>query len=171
MIGKVVPAALTLLLASMLVGCGSGLRSAAETIARQTGRSASEIESAFRLALKGSSEEEIAAAAVKAAERNQWLERLGASLVLGTERQRTLQAITGATCDVISLLRDFGDAATPEQARQAVVANIRAQQLPESEAKVGEIVKGIVAQVDALAANGSLDLGQASIDLACILYG
>ena len=169
--GRLVLAALALLVPSILVGCGSGLRSAAETIARQTGRTTSEIESAFRLALKGSSEDEIAAAAVKAADRNRWLESLGARLALGTERQRTLQAITGATCDVISLVSDFGAAATPEQARRAIIANIRAQQLPESEAKVGEIVKGIIAQVNALASNGSLDLGQASIDLACILYG
>jgi hypothetical protein len=161
------------IVAAILAACGgsgNAFRSAAETIARQTGRDAPEIENAFRIAMKGSTEDELAAAAAKAAERNGWVETLGSRLALGTERQRTLRAITGATCDIIGLLEDLGEAATPAQARQAVIENIRAQQLPESEAKISEIVDGIVAQANALESSGSIDLQQASIDLACVLY-
>lgn len=174
MTGMIKFRATILVLAIVVAGCGgraSAFRSAAEKIAQQTGREAPEIENAFRNAMRGASEEELAAAALKAAERNRWVESLGARLAVGTERQRTLRAITGATCDVIGLLRDLGDAATPEQARAAVIQNLRAQQLPESEAKITEIIEGIVAQADALESTGSADLDQAFVDLACILYG
>jgi hypothetical protein len=156
----------------VVAGCSpSRFEEAAQTIARQTGRDAPEIENAFREALPGANEEKLAAAAEGAASRDTWVEQLGARLAADSELRANLRAVTGATCDAIRVYKDLGDATTPADLQDVIVKNIREQHLPETGKKIAEIAEGVLDQLDSLQNGGVPNLDAAAVDLACVLYG
>ena len=164
----------SMVLVLILSACTSPVRSAAQRFAQQVGRSADDaddIVAAFRRALQGASDDEITTAISRASNRTTWLDDVATAAARQNEELRTLRTVTESTCTIVSLadqLEDAGlDGLTGAEVEGIIAGHLRAEGLPDTEAKILEIWGGIDAQLRSLEQTGSIDWGTAWFDLGC----
>ncbi|MEA2538198.1 MAG: hypothetical protein QOF11_2432, partial [Chloroflexota bacterium] len=86
------------------------------------------------------------------------------------EEQATLRAVGGATCNLLDVVKDLGDAATVQDVDQVIRFHVRKQGLVETDAKVIDVAKGIIEQLDSLDKTGQLDDTGILLTLGCLPF-
>lgn len=140
-------------------------------IAETLGKPAAEVESGIRLKLPTATIDDLARQAEKTADETAALRRIAEQAAREAEEVKTLEAIHGATCDLVNILDQLAEA-SPEAQQQvfvnAIFARMQQQGLHPSDAKAAEIWDAVLGQYSRLSQDGSIDPGQIAIDLACL---
>jgi hypothetical protein len=146
---------------------------ALERIAVTLGKPAKDVESGIKLKMPGATIDDLAIQAEKTAEETAALERIAlAQAAAEAERAKNLEAIHGATCDLISILETASDATTPEEEQQAfasaIVERMQQQEIDLSTQRATAIWDAVLQQYNNLSQNGTVDPSQIGLDLACL---
>jgi hypothetical protein len=173
-------------LSSMIVACSGGgqqvarqgeaaasrFSAAIARIAATLGKPAAEVESGIRLKLPTATIDDLARQAEKTADETAALRRIAEQTAREAEQVKTLEAIHGATCDLVDILDKLAEASPDDQQQvfvNAILTRMDQQGLDPTEAKAAEIWDAVLEQYQRLSQGGAVDPSQMAIDLACVV--
>ncbi len=157
----------------MVTGCNptaaQRLARASEIIAPRVGARADDVARSFQARMAGSSDEVIALQAERTAQRTAWIDDVITRMA--QERTKTAKVVHGAACEWLEVANALAEETQEERYRAfyvIIVRHLRAESLPESDAKIREVWATIESQIESLRRQGSIDVGALSTDLACL---